>query len=53
MQSIITKVMIITADNKRVSICPDKIVADIEKYRREIKEQFNARMVLFNIEEVE
>lgn len=44
--------MIIEQDYKRTSLRPGKLVDNIEQYRREIKEQFNARMVLFNLEEI-
>lgn len=53
MKTKITKVMIIEPDGKRTSLRPNKIVEDVEQYRKEIKEQFNAQMVLFNLEETE
>lgn len=52
MKSKVTKVMIIEQDYKRISLRPNKIVENIEQYRSEIKEQFNARLVLFNLEEI-
>lgn len=53
MKSKVTKVMIIEQDGKRTSLWPNKIVSDIEQYRLEVKEQFNARMVFFNLEETD
>lgn len=53
MQSKITKILVIEQDGRRVSLRPGKVVAHVEVYRRELKEQFNAQMVLFNIEETD
>ena len=53
MKSKITKVLLIEQDGRRVSLRPAKVVENVDVYRRELKEQFNAQMVLFNIEETE
>lgn len=48
----ITKVLIIEQDYRRVSLRPDKIVDDVEAYRKQLRENSNALIVLFNIEEI-
>lgn len=53
MKSVVTKVLVIEQDGRRVSLRPAKVVDNVEVYRRELREQFNARMVLFNFEETE
>ncbi len=53
MKSKVTKILVIEQDGRRVSLRPDKVVENVETYRRELKGQFNAQMVLFNIEETE
>ncbi len=53
MKSKVTKVLVIERDGRRVSLYPGKVVESVEAYRRELKEQFNAQTVLFNIEETE
>ena len=52
MKARITKVLIIERDNRRVSLRPNIIVEDVEQYRKQLKENSNAFMVLFNIEEI-
>lgn len=53
MKSKVTKILVIERDGRRGSLRPGKVVENVETYRRELKEQFNAQMVLFNIEETE
>lgn len=52
MKSKIKEIMIIEQNDKRTKLRPDKVVEDIEKYRTEVKESTNAKMVFFNIDEI-
>lgn len=52
MKSKIKEILIIEQNDKRTKLRPDKVVEDIEKYRTEIKESTNAKMVFFNIDEI-
>lgn len=52
MKSKIKEILIIEQNDKRTKIRPNKVVEDIEKYRTEIKESTNAKMVFFNIDEI-
>lgn len=53
MKTKITRVTIVSQDGKRTSLNPNKIIEDIEEYRLSIKFHFNAKMVLFDMEEIE
>lgn len=52
MKSKITKVLLIEKDGRRVSLRPDILVEDVETYRRQLQQNSNATIVLFNIEEI-
>lgn len=52
MKSKIKEILIIEQNDKRTKLRPDKVVEDIEKYRTEVKESTNAKMVFFNIDEI-
>lgn len=52
MKSKIKEILLIEQNDKRTKIRPDKVVEDIEKYRAEVKENTNAKMVFFNIDEI-
>ncbi len=52
MKSKIKEILIIEQNEKRIKLRPDKVVEDIEKYRAEVKENTNAKMVFFNIDEI-
>lgn len=52
MKSKIKEILIIEQNDKRTKIRPNKVVEDIEKYWAEVKENTNAKMVFFNIDEI-
>lgn len=52
MKSKIKEILLIEQNDKRTKIRPDKVVEDIEKYRAEVEENTNAKMVFFNIDEI-
>lgn len=49
----ITRVVIIMPNGNKSSVFPDKVVENIEAYRAEIKELFNAKIILLDTEEIE
>ncbi|WP_303328166.1 hypothetical protein [Butyricimonas paravirosa] len=49
----ITRIVLIIEDGSKTTIKPNKIVGDVESYRRLQKEANNASRVLFVIEEIE
>ena len=53
MKTKITRVTIVDNDDKRTSLKPNKIVDNIEEYRKSLKEELEAKMVLFDMEEIE
>lgn len=53
MKTKITRVTIVDHDGKRTSLRPNKIVDNIEEYRKSIKDELEAKMVLFDMEEIE
>ena len=53
MKTKITRVTIIDHDGKRTSLKTNKIVDNIEEYRKSVQKDFEAKMVLFDMEEIE
>lgn len=53
MKTKITRVTIVDNDGKRTSLKPNKIVDNIEEYRKSLKDELGAKMVLFDMEEIE
>lgn len=53
MKTKITRVTIVDNDGKRTSLKPNKIVDNIEEYRKSLKDKLEAKMVLFDMEEIE
>lgn len=49
----ITRVVLVMEDGSKTTIKPNKIVEDVETYRKLQKETNNAKVVLFNTEEIE
>ena len=48
----ITRVVLVMEDGSKTTIKPNKIVEDVEAYRKLVKETNNASVVLFNTEEI-
>lgn len=40
-------------DGTRANLTADKIITDLEKFRSEMKEKYNAEKILFCMEEIE
>lgn len=53
MKVMITRIVLVMADGSKTTIKPNKIVEDVEEYRKLQKEANNALIVLFNMEEIE
>lgn len=53
MKTKITRVTIVDNDGKRTSLKPNKIIDNIEEYRKSLKDELGAKMVLFDMEEIE
>ena len=49
----ITRVVLVMEDGSKTTIKPNKIVEDVEAYRKLVKETNHASVVLFNTEEIE
>ena len=49
----ITRVVLVMEDGSKTTIKPNKVVEDVEAYRKLVKETNNASVVLFNTEEIE
>ena len=53
MKVMITSVVLVMSDGSKTTIKPNKIVEDVEEYRKIQKEANNASKVLFVMEEIE
>lgn len=53
MKTKITRVTIVDNDGKRTSLKPNKIIDNIEEYRKSLKDKLGAKTVLFDMEEIE
>lgn len=53
MKTKITRVKIVDKDGKITTLKLNRIVENIEKYRKSIKDGLEAKMILFDIEEIE
>lgn len=53
MKTKITRVTIVDNDGKRTSLKPNKIIDNIEEYRKSLKDELEAKMILFDMEEIE
>lgn len=53
MKAKITRVKIVDKDGKITTLKLNRIVENIEKYRKSIKDGLGAKMILFDIEEIE
>ena len=53
MKTKITRITIVDYDGKRTSLRPNKIVDNIEAYRKSLKDELGAKMILFDMEEIE
>lgn len=53
MKTKITRVTIVDNDGKRTSLKPNKIIDNIEEYRKSLKDKLGAKTVLFYMEEIE
>lgn len=53
MKTKITRVTIVDDDGKRTSLKSNKIVENIEEYRKSLKNELEAKMVLFDMEEID
>lgn len=49
----ITRIVLVMEDGSKTTIKPNKIIEDVEAYRRLQKEANNASKVLFVMEEIE
>lgn len=53
MKTKIKRVTIVRYNGKRTSLKLDKVVDNIEEYRKSLKDELEVKMILFNMEEIE